>query len=498
MRFRPAHRHLALWPAVVLLSSAGCTRSEPPALRPAAAASLTHAAGNLLGATQPPAERAADASVWAVDAAVFAVTDWPPRMSDLELLPASPSVRLAGTTGGAFPVRADLGVAGGVLLGVDRKPASPGEPEAAPGASAELSQFATALVPGMFTELTVRADAAGDGEAAGERVSVRLRRPTADEEDAPTVQLALEVTATPAEAPADLLADDATQKAAPESAFALFEPIAVEQGVRVVLAVPFDLDHAPLPDGRTPRRPKAAGVVYVMSVLPDAGEPHHLEAADRAVAEARQAHETQQARPVVHPRQVPSWPGYEQSLAAVAEAATRRRALVYLAGKVDAPVCHDVALTADEALLGQLADAVLDEASRVDVERTPETLGFVMEVATIRLAAEAMSRDSTPDSLTVALGFHAGQAGRSAASLEEVLRNLAGRADLKQRLVAENTIYLEDAEPAARVRAYDWLRAHDAAPTDYDPLGPARERRRALADHLERMAQTTVDNEERE
>jgi hypothetical protein len=41
-------------------------------------------------------------------------------------------------------------------------------------------------------------------------------------------------------------------------------------------------------------------------------------------------------------------------------------------------------------------------------------------------------------------------------------------------------VYLEDASPAARVRAYDWLNGKNLAPAGYDPLGSNKDRRAAL------------------
>jgi len=51
---------------------------------------------------------------------------------------------------------------------------------------------------------------------------------------------------------------------------------------------------------------------------------------------------------------------------------------------------------------------------------------------------------------------------------------------LDARVIAENLIYLEDASPASRVRAYDWLQSRGRAPAGFDPLGTPRERRDAL------------------
>jgi hypothetical protein len=78
------------------------------------------------------------------------------------------------------------------------------------------------------------------------------------------------------------------------------------------------------------------------------------------------------------------------------------------------------------------------------------------------------------------LTLHAGEAGRRAASLEEVLGAARTLSGLRARLAAENAIYLEDNDPAARVRAYEWLAARNLAPAGYDPLAPVEARRAAL------------------
>jgi hypothetical protein len=56
---------------------------------------------------------------------------------------------------------------------------------------------------------------------------------------------------------------------------------------------------------------------------------------------------------------------------------------------------------------------------------------------------------------------------------------------------AENLVALEDSSPAARVRAFDWLAARAKAPRDFDPLGPAGQRRAALDKAMDEMAQST-------
>jgi hypothetical protein len=85
-----------------------------------------------------------------------------------------------------------------------------------------------------------------------------------------------------------------------------------------------------------------------------------------------------------------------------------------------------------------------------------------------------------PRELAAVLLSHTGQAGRNASSMAEILNGLSDREELQRRLVAENTQYLEDSSPAARIRAYDWLSARQKAPPGYDPLAPSRQRRDAL------------------
>jgi hypothetical protein len=60
------------------------------------------------------------------------------------------------------------------------------------------------------------------------------------------------------------------------------------------------------------------------------------------------------------------------------------------------------------------------------------------------------------------------------------LRGATSRAELAVRLWNENRILLEDASPASRVRAFDWLALRGLAPAGFDPLAPLAERRAAL------------------
>jgi hypothetical protein len=85
-----------------------------------------------------------------------------------------------------------------------------------------------------------------------------------------------------------------------------------------------------------------------------------------------------------------------------------------------------------------------------------------------------------PPELRAVLTIYAGEPARHGGSLDDIAHQSTSRQDLENRLTAENLVFLTDASPASRVRAYDWLKARGLAPAGFDPLGPAKERREAL------------------
>ena len=160
-----------------------------------------------------------------------------------------------------------------------------------------------------------------------------------------------------------------------------------------------------------------------------------------------------------------------------------------LADQTGASLCEDLAMEADDAVLAQLVNDIQSKVSK-----TPEpdpSVGWLLDHTALQLLAKlsddaANGTGKIPSELTAVLTTHTGEVGRHSSSLDEVLRGLSTRQELDNRLLAENTIFLEDSNPASRVRAYDWLNARHQAPAGYDPLGPAKARR----DALERAAGT--------
>ena len=101
-----------------------------------------------------------------------------------------------------------------------------------------------------------------------------------------------------------------------------------------------------------------------------------------------------------------------------------------------------------------------------------------------RTALQAMCRAAESETLTPelqsVLALHTGDVARRPDAILAMLGQVGDSPSLRQRLIAENYIALEDTSPAARVRAYDWLAAHDRAPAGFDPLADAKSRRAAI------------------
>ena len=161
---------------------------------------------------------------------------------------------------------------------------------------------------------------------------------------------------------------------------------------------------------------------------------------------------------------------------------SQRRALLFVSAQTDAKILQDATLVADDAILARLAAAVTDQTAAGEAPTTPARLGLALDLVTLKVLGELQSAGNVPEEQRSVLLRHAGEVGRSAGAIDDLLSAgaISSRADLEARLVAENLIALQDASPAARVRAFDWLEARGRAPEGYDPLAPPRQRRAAL------------------
>lgn len=237
----------------------------------------------------------------------------------------------------------------------------------------------------------------------------------------------------------------------------------------VVITFPFRFGQAP-----------GKAIAAVIELAPGNDSPEH----QSTVVQSLKLAEKSAAALSAVPSDLSVWRGEIAGLRVAVEALGRtdklRPTMVYLAGQTGARLFEDVSLVADDQSLLALSDAVQKKISGSSGTINAEAMGWKMELATLEMLARLYAGGKLPPELRAVLVSHTGEAGRHPSSLEELTRGLSSRQDLENRLLAENLIYLEDSSPASRVRAFDYLRARNRGPADFDPLGPPRERRLAI------------------
>lgn len=226
----------------------------------------------------------------------------------------------------------------------------------------------------------------------------------------------------------------------------------------------------------------AAAVAAVITVGPASIFPEHLAATAQCAEDLQRSSDAAANDPQALTVVSPQWSIYRVALGALTDPARRRSALVYLATQTGAPLCRDVALTADGPTLDQLSGEVRRVVANPVAGAAPtgEELGWTLDRTTFQMLNTMLNSSKLPLELQAVLTAFTGQVGRDAGSVDEVSHSLGSRAQFMTRLQAENLISLEDSSLAARVRAYDWLAARNLAPPGYDPLGARKERRAAL------------------
>ncbi|MCB9914741.1 MAG: hypothetical protein H6828_06270 [Planctomycetes bacterium] len=174
-----------------------------------------------------------------------------------------------------------------------------------------------------------------------------------------------------------------------------------------------------------------------------------------------------------------------RALLLVEPGASGRRSLAQLAREVGAELCHDVALVAEDALLATLIEELRGASAELLATATPQELAWRLERHTYALLAGLEPGETLTEPLAALLLRRAGQVGRYASSIEEGILISPDLARFQRYVREENLVFLEDSDPAARVRAWDWLVARGVVVEGYDPLGEVRERRAALARYEE-------------
>ena len=255
----------------------------------------------------------------------------------------------------------------------------------------------------------------------------------------------------------------------------------------VVLAVAPELDGTPLslfvpaPTVEAPR----AGLRFELSLSSESSRTPEAHAA--AIEAERAALELARQRALAQATQFGKGEGFrvrsEGALRALESRTLQRPALVFLARETGAVLTGELAMVGDDDTLAGYLSAVrerLDDSIPLD---EPEAVGWFLDATAfgwIARTAEDQERTLSDEVVSLLL-VHTGQLGRYPDLVEEVAATSPGLAQFDERVVAENRIFLEDAHPAARVRAFEWLRTRGVAPAGFDPLASRTERRAALA-----------------
>jgi len=178
---------------------------------------------------------------------------------------------------------------------------------------------------------------------------------------------------------------------------------------------------------------------------------------------------------------------FAAALDLIGEPRHRRASLALLARESGALLARDLVLTASEDLLAALAGHVAEHDAPEDLD----ALGWILEVSAFVALQEARLTDTLGDfALLSLLARRVGVVATSESRIARiVLEEADGLASFDRILEHENLDALLDPEPAARVRAYDWLARRGDAPPGYDPLDAVAERRAALEQYLQSLTE---------
>jgi hypothetical protein len=237
------------------------------------------------------------------------------------------------------------------------------------------------------------------------------------------------------------------------------------------MIVPFHFDDA-----------QSKAVAVMVEISPGNAETAHVAATADCLKQLAAPAATQ---PAPATGEANPWSTVTAAVQSLTGVAGRRSSLAFLADQTGASLCEDLAMEADDAVLTQLVKNIQAKVAAHSLPTNDSNVGWLLDHTALELLAK-ISNDAAngttpmPAELTSVLTTHTGEVGRHPSSLDDVLRGLSTRAELDNRLLAQNLIFLEDSSPASRVRAFDWLNSRHHAPAGYDPLGPVKARREAI------------------
>ncbi len=459
----------------VLMVLGGCRQEKPPLSAPPLELRVEHFAGGALAgpSTRPVAGFTPTESL-AAEVRLMLLESMPGSLGR----PLGTEARFIAATRSGMPVLPGSRLTRGArVISLDGAAAFDAQLTDRDGRIAEIGVFHLALPVGV-TGAVHAVEAAGSerdpiaGSAMRRGVAVSLHRPAAR-------QLVLALTIdnlvepegelTAVEDPTDAAAPAAVPKGTPERELALVDMGMPADELAFAVIVPFQFEQG-----------EATAIAAIVDIRAGSDDPEHAATALAALEEIRRTSGMAASRPSAAPISSSEWAGLLVAAASLDDPARRRSAMAYLTLQTGANLCSDVALTADDALLGALTAAVREVLKASPATNSMDAVGWLLDRTAFEFAGKLLAKEALPDELRAVLAFHCGEAGRHAASVEEVSRARGSRREFDTKLIEENLIFLEDSSPSSRVRAYDWLNARKLAPAGYDPLGDARDRRNAL------------------
>ncbi len=225
---------------------------------------------------------------------------------------------------------------------------------------------------------------------------------------------------------------------------------------------------------RAAGRDEPAALVVVLEAVDDPTPEDARSAADAAL-EASAANTVERRRKVTRSeaeaREI-------QSVVAQLDRPSERRArLVFLADSCAAPLALDLAMIARDEDLAKFAQLVKEAlAQPMDGAQA----GWAVERTAWLMLGRASAAGPIAPELSGVLTRQGGEAVRFPGAIEDLMRGVEDRDAWTKKLATENRILLEDAAPASRSRAYDWLAARGLEPANFDPFGTLAARRAAL------------------
>jgi len=450
--------------ALIFVLLAGCharPQAAPMLTTPIVATLATHYAGSVLsGPTTAPANSQTFAMIVHVRwVALAKMPDAPSASvgSRARLIVAgNTDAPLLGSPGLTGSVRLVEGAAAAALAKSFTGPPSPTQ--------APIADRTAALPDGVTSVFSANI---GDGASPKQSVELRISRSTAitptSQPGGTSLQCSLAIARND---PFAISSSPASQ-----SETALFDLFIASSGNAVVLLVPMRF--------ADPRETVLAASIEIRLAEKNAADDATIAQCD---ADLKQSNQQLADRTGTLPIGISQSAGISSAFRAMRLPDQQRASLVYLADQTNAHLTQDVALVADNSALLQLSQKVLAGAGNVSPDALA-ALGWVLDRSSFELLtslADSPEGSKLPPELATVLTQFAGEAARHSASLDEIAHGMSSEADLRNRIIAQNLVFLTDSSPSSRVRAFDWLNSRRLAPAGYDPLGSARERRMAM------------------